>query len=136
MLLVISAGIYVLIKPSGQNQNTLSVPSADGSKNINVSNNFLNNPVEKTPSSTLVANNPLYQVIYFGIDKSFLITLLSKPLKQGRADAEQALLAKLNISQSQACNLKISVNVTNDVDQSLAGRELGLSFCANATVLP
>ena len=73
-----------------------------------------------------------YQIVYFSMDQSFVISLTESPWRDLRPQAEQAFLRALNISQSDACNLKVSVTIPYNVDPEYAGEDLGLSFCPNA----
>lgn len=82
-------------------------------------------------------NEPLsaYILTYIASDKSFNIGLFKEPLKETRAAAEQEFLAKLKISEGEACRLKYVVVTPFWVSQFYGGRNLGFSFCPGAVQL-
>ncbi len=75
-----------------------------------------------------------YQILYFQSDFSYLISLLREPLGDVRRAAETELLQKLGITKTEACKLSISVGTPVSVNETLGGRELGLSFCPGAVI--
>ncbi|MDO8529736.1 MAG: hypothetical protein Q7S18_03645 [bacterium] len=75
-----------------------------------------------------------YDILGFSYNnqRSFLISIKSSDnLEETRKKAENELLSKLEISGEDACLLDVSVNVSKDIDENLAGRNFGLSFCPN-----
>jgi hypothetical protein len=76
-----------------------------------------------------------FSVSYFAEDESFAIDISSKPIAQYRENASRYLLETLGITESEACQLKVYVGVTHDTDPGLSGKNLGLSFCADAIKL-
>lgn len=72
---------------------------------------------------------PAYLVRYIAHDQSFTISLFSEPLRDVRRAAEIDLLARLGISESQACRLKYAVLTPQWVNSFHAGKNLGFSFC-------
>lgn len=106
--------------------NTLTVPAQGGSEQVS---DFTKNPARVAGDTTVIAENENYSIVYFTTDQSFLITILAEPVQASRDAAEQELLAKLNIQQSDACRLKIALTVPAGVDEQLAGKDYGLSFC-------
>jgi hypothetical protein len=81
------------------------------------------------------ASSTAFSIFYVEADKSFHITLLRNPLGETRKNAEKVLLAKLGLTEAQACSLVVYVGVSEDVSPDLAGEELGLSFCPGAVAL-
>ena len=77
-----------------------------------------------------------YQVIYFPDGSGFLVSLLQEPLGQSRLDAETALRQKLRLTNDELCKLSSEVGTTISVNETYAGRELGLSFCPGSVKLP
>lgn len=77
-----------------------------------------------------------FQILYFPDQSYFLVSLFSEPLGQTRLSAEAALRAKLGLSDSQLCALNIEVRTDAETNETYSGRNLGLSFCPNATALP
>ncbi len=77
-----------------------------------------------------------FHILYFPLDSSILVSLYAEPLGDTRLAAESALRTALGLSNSQLCSLLVSVRTSSDVNPYYAGKELGLSFCPGATVLP
>ena len=99
-------------------------------------NDYTQHPVETTNDAIVIEENNDYKIVSYKLDSSFLINLLSKPVKNARARAERAFVSNLNITQQQACTLNVSVKTPFSVDPAYAGLELGMSFCNNSVVLP
>ncbi len=130
------AAIFTILK---NNRPTKSVP---GTKTIQTSqgpvtvNDYTQHPAATTSDATIIEENSEFQILNYKIDGSFLITLLSTPLKKARTDAENTFLKDLNINQTQACSLKSSVVVPQSIDTNYSGKELGMDFCPNSATLP
>lgn len=82
-----------------------------------------------------------YTVSYLPYDKQssqveFNVRLNKLPLAKSRLEAEDALRNVLKINNKELCNTDISVWVLGPVSETYSGRNLGLSFCSNAEVLP
>jgi hypothetical protein len=129
--------------PSGS--KTLSVLTSNGS--TTTVGDFIDDPATVStsayPEHYFIAgganpsgSNASYSIFFVSTDQSFNITLLKEPISQTRQAAEQYLMAKLNISQSDMCRLRYSVMVPNFVDTTYSGTNLGFSFCPGATQLP
>ena len=135
---IVVTGLYfAFFAPNPQQTttpNTLSVQTK-AQQPVKVKD-FTKNYQAATPGNGLLVDNGQYSISYSTSDQSFLITLESKPLKTARAAAEQDILNRLNITQAQACQLKVSVKVPLNVDPNYAGNELGLSFCPGSVPLP
>lgn len=89
-------------------------------------NNFLQNPVAKTPQGdALITRTDIYQITYLKKFNEFIISIKTTTAAD-RVSAENAFLEKLGIKQEEACMLKVSVNTPY-----VAGQEAskGLSFC-------
>ena len=112
-----------------QSGNSLSLPTKSGDT-LKVYD-IRQNPVLVTGDTTVVAQTESYSIVFFAKDQSILITLLSQPVQRSRDQAEQALLDKLKISFTEACQLKVSLSIPASVDEQLAGTDYGLSFCPN-----
>ena len=162
VLLIVLAGVYflrtTLFKGTGVSTSTDPFGSAQATSTQG-SNNGPSLPVRLSDGSTVsvpdftktdqpawaskdagyqVAGNEdsAYQVLYFEDGSGFLISLLKEPLGQSRLDAESALRAKLGLSNAQLCKLSSQVATSISVNETYAGRELGLSFCPGAIKLP
>lgn len=81
-------------------------------------------------------DNPPYIIAYISATQYFNITLLQESIGAVRAEAEQYLMTRLSISQSQMCQLNYMVSVPWSVNQQFSGESLGFSFCTGATLLP
>lgn len=77
-----------------------------------------------------------FSIAYDERPQFFTITLLTEPIGKARTEAEQFLESKFGLTTSQLCTLNYYVGTTYYVNQQFSGRNLGLSFCPNATVLP
>ena len=95
-------------------------------------------PTSNAESGYQVAgtNTEDYQILYYPKNSGILVSLFSEPLGPVRLVAENALRAALGLSDSQLCKLTVDVRTTADVSDTYSGRNLGLSFCPGATILP
>lgn len=66
---------------------------------------------------------------------AFSIILFERPFDETRQQAETDFLALMGVSQEEACRIDVVVVVPPYLDESLAGRNLGLSFCLNSEPL-
>lgn len=82
------------------------------------------------------SNTSDFQILFYPQNSGILISLLAEPLGAVRLAAEDALRAKLGLSDSQLCRLTVDVMTPGDVNFTYAGRNLGLSFCPGAVTLP
>ena len=82
------------------------------------------------------ANLENVRIIYNERDDSFTVALLDEPLRDARARAEQFLLTTLGIPEARLCTLNYYVGTSVYVNELYAGKNLGMSFCDNATTLP
>lgn len=74
--------------------------------------------------------------IVFGTDSTFTIGLFEEPLGESRRAAESKLLELLGLPEVALCTLDVSVGVPDTIGGAYAGKNLGLSFCPQATPLP
>lgn len=129
-----------------------SGPSAQGSSFIKTAD-FLSDPATiKDPindgyyylgyhvyegvSDPTATTTPPYVIAYIAATQYFNIALMQEPIGQTRRDAEQYLMARLGISETQMCKLNYMVSVPDRVNTSFSGRNLGFSFCPGAIALP
>lgn len=89
-----------------------------------------------TGDTDVVAGVTPYSIFFVEANQSFNITLLKEPIKDIRIQAETELMQRLNITEAQACSLNYYVSVPAQVSEFYAGKNLGLSFCPGAVVLP
>jgi hypothetical protein len=111
-----------IIVPVGNKQLPIADYSKNAKKVIDDKNVLINGTDE-------------YDILGFNYNnqRSFLISIKqSSNLEETRKKAEKELISSLGITEKDACELEISVNVSRDIDENLAGRNFGLSFCPNA----
>ncbi len=77
-----------------------------------------------------------FNITYDAAHQFFTIALLSEPLGKARTGAEQFLLNALGISETKLCTLNYYLGTVSALNDRYAGKNLGFSFCPNATVLP
>lgn len=115
-------------KPNNADQNPAGIPISTPAGEVKVKD-FTKTAVESTKDSMLAEKNQGFNIVYFKQDQAFAITLLTEPLAQNRDLAEQAFIKMLNISETDACRLKVSLSIPYDVSAQLSGTDYGLSFC-------
>lgn len=91
--------------------------------------------VDTYPPGLSISQVPDYQTVYIPETNEFHILLFLFPLADTRVRAQQYFLQKLGVTEQEACMLQVVVAVTPDVSESLAGKNLGLSFCPESTDL-
>lgn len=84
----------------------------------------------------LLEENDAFTVGYSASDQSFFISLTQAPFDVARANAEAALLQKLNIPKERACSLKVTVGIPRWASESAIGTEYGLSWCPFSVPVP
>jgi hypothetical protein len=80
--------------------------------------------------------NNRFSIGFLKSENSFGIVLAAKPIDVVRKDAEERLLRDLEISEKDACKLKVSVRVPAPVGVKDSDRDIGLSFCPSDTLRP
>ncbi len=80
-------------------------------------------------------------VLYFAPDTlagqgEFLVNVNTEPLGEVRRRAEAALKARLQMTESELCNLAVTVRTIPGLSDTHDGYDLGLSFCAGSVALP
>ena len=76
-----------------------------------------------------------YSILFGQNDQSFSVSLDAKPLADARNRFSYDFLKMMGITELNACQLNVFVSVTYYVDEKLAGRNLGLSFCPESISL-
>jgi len=96
-----------------------------------VKNKIIQEAREQNPAFRNIpfANNERYAVWYYETSDEFLITINAAPVAGVRLEAEQFFLALVGDNKKIACELNTTLVVTKWADPSLAGVDLGLSFC-------
>lgn len=77
-----------------------------------------------------------FQILYFPRDSGFIVALNAEPLGETRLAAERALREALRLSDNELCKMRADVGTDYSVSRTYAGKNLGLSFCPGAVVLP
>lgn len=119
--------------PLSSTQGTIMVPSfVEGTPTLDLdaaSYHYVTYNQDYTPV------DPAYGIVY-GTDGSLSIGIFAEPLGASRLKAEARLRQLLSLSDAQLCSLTVQVSVPASVNETLAGRNLGLSFCPGAAPLP
>ena len=76
-----------------------------------------------------------FSMTYFAESNSFAIDISGKPTEEYRRKAGAYLLESLQITEAEACQLRVYLGVSHSVDPNLSGRNLGLSFCPGSVEL-
>jgi uncharacterized protein YxeA len=113
--------------------NTAAVTIGTPEGSVTVNNFYTGAKISVDQTSVLVKDAPDYNITYYVPDSSFNILIEQTPFDDVRKEAEAAFLQTLDISQSDACKLKVKVGAPISVDPDHAGQNLGLSFCASST---
>ena len=82
------------------------------------------------------ARESTFNITYDAAHQFFTIALVAEPLGAVRSKAEHFLLNALGITETQLCTLNYYVGTISALNDLYAGKNLGFSFCPNATVLP
>ncbi len=77
-----------------------------------------------------------YQILYYEPDQSYMISLIKKPLRVARLEAEAALKQRFGWDDTEICTKPVMVTVAYDTDQTFSGRNLGVSMCPGSVELP
>ncbi len=88
------------------------------------------------PADCKAGSTTDYNIIYDNTSQSFTIALLTEPIGRTRLAAEQFLLQTLGITQEQMCKLNYYVGTTYLINSFYSSKNLGFSFCPDATKLP
>jgi hypothetical protein len=93
--------------------------------------NFYNNAenVGEILGDVVLVNKPNYKIIYYPLDKAFLIPILASPFDKVKENAEKDFLESLDINQEDACKLKVDITTAAAVNPQQAGENHQLSFC-------
>lgn len=95
-------------------------------------NNFLKMGKEANKEGDwLIVDATSYQIVYFNLNGTFLISILSSPFDKIRSDAEARFIKELGITKEQACNLTVNITTPSFANPSEAGKTRNLSFCQN-----
>lgn len=92
----------------------------------------INNPINKiTDDFGDIIIDDDYIISYGGDTEqgTFFITIGAEPIIEVSKRAEQVLLEKLQVSEIEACELYVILNVPSVLDDNLAQYDFGLSFC-------
>ena len=117
-----------LVKPANIPEgDTITIGTAKGAVNVK---NFYKNAAGAAEQFIVMKKNDNEEINYDTYTSGFSIIIAKSPVSLYRPQAEGDFLGLLGISQVDACKLKVFEGVSSAVDQNLAGRNLGLSFCS------
>ena len=91
--------------------------------------NFYKTIVDTEEGFVWIRDNDDYRINYNTADSNFYIDIFSQPFDIARKKAEKDFLDILGVGQSDSCKLKV-VEFAPAAEANLAGKNLGLSFCA------
>ena len=106
---------------------TLDIGTSGGS--VRVKNFYLTALGIEEGHEVVLKDSPAYTISYLRRESNFWIILNSAPVASSRAAAEKDLLAVLDIPQTTACRLAVTVVVPTTVDPN-APPKSRLSFCS------
>lgn len=93
-------------------------------------NNFFNSSkVINENKDILISKTDKYQIEYFSLFNSFLISIESAPFEENKILAEQDLINKLGVSKEAACRLPVNITTPQSANPEFAGTNYSLSFC-------
>lgn len=111
--------------PSGQ---TFTIGTPKGI--VQVNNFYLSNPIVDEGGSLLIEQNKNYTITYDPTTGAFWIMVNGTPFNSFKNIAEQDFLKLLNISETDACKLIVSVSAQYDLQNPSSFSEFPLSFCS------
>lgn len=77
-----------------------------------------------------------FSILYSESTQFLRIILLKEPLGSVRESAERFIIDRLGITEQEACSLKYVVGTPYWINAAYDNKNLGFSFCPDATVLP
>lgn len=83
--------------------------------------------------TVFLEENNRFSIGFLKSDNSFGIVLSAKPVSVARQEAEEKFLRDLGVSEKDACKLKVTVRVPDQIDANANGDGAGLSFCSSTT---
>lgn len=96
---------------------------------VKVDNFYKQGTVIDTNGDVSVQKTKDFEIVYLAPFEEFIIDILASPFEVIRPQAEQAFLKQLNITQTEACKLTVSVSTTTTANPNDSGRRHPLSFC-------
>ncbi len=108
-------------------EDTLLIGTAGGAVNVK---NFYKTAVGAEEQFVIMKTTENFKINYDTYTSGFSVYISAAPFDVNRRAVEKTLLDILEISETDACKLKVFESVPPSVDKNLAGRNLGLSFCA------
>lgn len=71
----------------------------------------------------------LYQISYFPLLHSYLISITGSPFEQYRKEAEKAFINQLNLSPTELCKLDVTIATSYITNPKESEKPYRLSFC-------
>ena len=106
-----------------------NLPEKINASGVTVDNFYRDGQQIMTNNDVIIRDNSDFQFVYFAKGDYFLLSINNSPFEEVRKRSEQELLKILNITQVQACNLKIRVITPHYVNKESAYKDYPLSFC-------
>lgn len=70
-----------------------------------------------------------YQISYFSLSNSYLISIVGSPFDQYRKEAEKAFINQLNFSPAELCKLNVTIATSYITNPKESEKNYKLSFC-------
>lgn len=82
-----------------------------------------------TTGDQLITGSQHYKIYYLVKSRSYFIQVLASPFEKYRQEGELALLTRLEVTKTEACNLPVQIGTTNVENKDEFGKLFTLSFC-------
>lgn len=96
---------------------------------IPVKNPYISPAELNQMGDSLMVRQPGYSLVYLKPFGQFLISITASPFAENRAQAENAFLLRMGITQEQACKLKVTITTPSSINPNESGQNYPLSFC-------
>jgi uncharacterized protein YgiM (DUF1202 family) len=113
-------------------QQTIQVPTKNGSIVRIIDIRKASSTKKLSSNDYLIQSNDDYDIVFFDFGKkgrSFLISIKNADVEDTRKKAEANFLLKLNITEQQACQLKVTESYKNPNDPYATVKNFEPSFC-------
>jgi len=97
---------------------------------VSVKNPYTSAVQLSAEGDSLMIQTNEYRLIYLKPFNKFLISIIASPFEENRQRAEEALLTRLEITETEACKLLVETTTPYSINPQEAGQIYGLSFCS------
>lgn len=125
-----TANFYI---PSA-NDKDISIKTPVGA--ITINNVYKDAISQLSQGGVSFKDNNDYYIAYYPQDQGFIITMKNQDIQKARQEAEADFVQTLGITKDQACSLRVSLTIPEDVNEQASGGNYGLSFCPNGKPFP